>query len=113
MSDQQPWSKKLPQGYQDILKSIDHFFQQTYENIQDNPLFVMPIPVNIYEHNETFIIEAELPGVDKKQIDLDIYQQSIRIKVSQDERSEIIDGKACNSKKIMFKICRGCICYPA
>ncbi|MFC0560448.1 Hsp20/alpha crystallin family protein [Halalkalibacter alkalisediminis] len=91
MSDQQPWLNKLPKGYQDILKSIDNFFQQTYDNIQDNSLFLPPIPVHVFEDEKTFVIEAELPGVDKKQIALDIYRQAIRIQVSQDEQSEIID----------------------
>ncbi|WP_227936085.1 Hsp20/alpha crystallin family protein [Alkalihalobacillus deserti] len=91
MSDQQPWSKKLPKGYHGILKSIDNFFQQTYDNIQDNPLFLAPIPVNIFEDEKTFVIEAELPGVEKRQIALDIYRQAIRIQITQDERSEIID----------------------
>ncbi|GAE35752.1 Hsp20/alpha crystallin family protein [Halalkalibacter akibai] len=90
-SDQQPWSKKLPQGYQDILKSIDGFFQQTFQNIQENPLFLMPIPVNVYETKTGIIIEAELPGVEKRQIGLDIFQQSIRIQVTEEERTEIID----------------------
>jgi HSP20 family molecular chaperone IbpA len=93
MSDHQPWSKKIPQGYQDILKSIDSFFQHTYEQIQDNPLFHAPIPIHTFEENRAFIIEAELPGIDKKQIKLDIFQQSIRIQVSQDERSEYKDDK--------------------
>ncbi|ARK30816.1 Hsp20/alpha crystallin family protein [Halalkalibacter krulwichiae] len=93
MSDQQPWSKKLPQGYQDILKTIDSFFQQTYENIQDNPLFQTPIPVHVFEDKDNYIIEAELPGVEKRQISLDIYRQAIRIQVTEDERTEIIDEK--------------------
>ncbi|MFC0471829.1 Hsp20/alpha crystallin family protein [Halalkalibacter kiskunsagensis] len=91
MSDHQPWSKKIPQGYQDILKSIDSFFQQTYEQIQENPLFLPPIPVHVFEEQDALIIEAELPGIDKNQINLDILRQSIRIQVTQDERSEYKD----------------------
>ncbi|WP_332694646.1 Hsp20/alpha crystallin family protein [Halalkalibacter lacteus] len=93
MSDQQPWSKKIPQGYQDILKSIDSFFQHTYEQIQDNPLFLAPIPINVFQEHQSLIIEAELPGTDKKQIKLDILRQSICIQVTQDERSEYKDDK--------------------
>lgn len=91
MSDLKPWLDKLPKGYQDILKSIDSFFQQTYDNIQENPLFLTPIPVHVFEDERTLVIEAELPGVEKKQIALDIYRQAIRIQVTQEERSEIID----------------------
>ena len=91
MSDKESWSKKLPQRYHDALKSIDDFFTQTYEQIQTNPLFLPPIPIQIREEKDLWIAEAALPGIDKKQINLDIYRQSIRIQVKHTEQTEIID----------------------
>ncbi|KHF40471.1 Hsp20/alpha crystallin family protein [Halalkalibacter okhensis] len=100
MSNQQPWSKKLPQNYQDLLKTIDGFFQNTMQQINDNPLFLPPIPTSVYETKDSFIIEAELPGVSKKQINLDIYRQAVRIQVTQDERSEYIDDKSGITERV-------------
>ncbi|MCL7747405.1 Hsp20/alpha crystallin family protein [Halalkalibacter alkaliphilus] len=100
MSDQQPWSKKLPQNYQDILKTIDGFFQNTMQHINDNPLFLPPIPTTVFESNDSLIIEAELPGVSKSQINLDIYRQAVRIQVTQDERSEYIDDKSGITERV-------------
>ncbi|MDT8860589.1 Hsp20/alpha crystallin family protein [Alkalihalobacillus sp. MEB130] len=101
MSNQhQPWSKKLPENYQNILKTIDGFFQNTMQQLNDNPLFLAPIPTNVFETNDSFIIEAELPGVSKKQIGLDIYRQTVRIQVTQDERSEYIDDESGITERV-------------
>ncbi len=99
MTEQNPWSKKLPQGYQDALKSIDDFFQHTYDQLQHHPMFLPPIPIRITEENDLWVAEAELPGIDKKQINLDIYRQSIRIQVTQGETTEIIDEQKKTTKR--------------
>lgn len=65
----------------DILHSIDAFFQDTVS-------FLRPprhIPVYQYETNSHYIIEAELPGVNKEQISLDIYHNFIKISVRSEE----------------------------
>lgn len=92
-SEKQPKPKKIPSGYRDILRSIDDFFQQTYQHLQDHPLFDPPIPVRVIEQSDLFIIEAELPGVDKKQIQLDIYRQSVRIRVNHSEHVQVNNEK--------------------
>ncbi|MBP3952926.1 Hsp20/alpha crystallin family protein [Bacillus suaedae] len=95
MSDdqQQPWSKKLPKGYQDILKSIDEFFQNTYTHLNEHPMFLAPIPVRVKEEKDIWKAEIELPGVKKSQIKLDIYRQTIRIQVIEDEQTIYTDEK--------------------
>lgn len=95
MSDdqQQPWSKKLPKGYQDILKSIDEFFQNTYTHLNEHPMFLAPIPVRVKEEKDIWKAEIELPGVKKSQIKLDIYRQTIRIQVIEDEQTIYTDAK--------------------
>lgn len=79
-------SKKIGHGYRDLLKSIDHFFHQTSS-------FVHPIPIRISEEKDVWVIEAELPGIEKEQLRLDIYQQAIRIQVNQSEQLEYKDDK--------------------
>ncbi|WP_062047212.1 Hsp20/alpha crystallin family protein [Bacillus sp. JCM 19034] len=94
MSDNQPWIKKLPQGYQDFLQSIDEFFQQSYQHIQDNPLFQPSFPVYISEDNEQWRADIELPGIKKNHIKLDIHNQSIRIQVINNEQTIINDEQS-------------------
>lgn len=88
VSEKESWSRKLPQGYQDILKSIDDFFQQTHDRLVDHPLFTPTIPIRFSRGTSELKIEAELPGVDRKQITIDVYNQGIHIKV---QENEIID----------------------
>ncbi len=88
MSDKQP---KF--GYNDVMRSIDEFFQQTYERIHSNPLFAEPIPIQVQDNRNEFIIEAMLPGIDKKQIRLDIYRHSIRIQILHEEVTEMNHDK--------------------
>ncbi|WP_078595402.1 Hsp20/alpha crystallin family protein [Evansella clarkii] len=68
----------------DLLQSIDSFFQDTVKHIKA-PRF---IPTYQYETKKEYIIEAELPGVQKDQIGLDIYQNYIKISVQSEEITE-------------------------
>lgn len=70
----------------DFLKSIDGFFQDAFRNFH----FVGGFPVQQYETKNLYIIEAQLPGVKKEQINLDIYHNHIKISV---QRSEVIEEK--------------------
>ncbi|MCT8140346.1 Hsp20/alpha crystallin family protein [Anaerobacillus sp. CMMVII] len=70
----------------DFLKSIDGFFKEAFRNFH----FVGGFPVHQYETNSHYIIEAQLPGVKKDQINLDIYSNHLKISV---HNSEIIEEK--------------------
>lgn len=89
--------KKRPRNIQpfqerpfgDILQSIDAFFQDTVNYLRPPRL----IPVYQYETNTYYIIEAELPGVNKEQISLDIYHNFIKITVQSEEILQETDDK--------------------
>ncbi len=87
MSDQ---PEQQGHGYRDLLRTIDQFFQQTHS-------LISPIPIRVIEKKDVWILEAELPGVEKEQIQLDIYRQSVRIQVSHKEQIEYKNEQ----KKIM------------
>lgn len=70
----------------DFLRSIDGFFRDSFRNFQ----FISSFPVHQYETKSHYIIEAQLPGVKKEQIHLDIYNNHIKISV---ENSEIFEEK--------------------
>lgn len=84
----------LPEGpIGDILNTLDSFFQDAFRQLQ-SPRF---IPTNQYETNNEYIIEAELPGVRKDQLSLDIYRNYIRISL---QAEEILEQKDDNAKII-------------
>lgn len=74
----QPFHEK---SFGDLLQFIDSFFQDTLHQLKA-PRF---IPINQYETNSEYVIEAELPGVNKEQITLDIYQNYIKISLQSEE----------------------------
>ncbi|MCD8510321.1 MAG: Hsp20/alpha crystallin family protein [Bacillus sp. (in: Bacteria)] len=71
------------------MQFIDSFFQDTLHQLKA-PRF---IPINQYETNGEYVIEAELPGVNKEQITLDIYENYIKISVESEEILEEKDDK--------------------
>ncbi len=68
----------------DVLRSIDSFFQDAFRNFQ----FGGGFPIHQYETKNHYIIEAELPGVKKEQINLDVYNNFIKISI---KNSEVIE----------------------
>ncbi|UCZ51903.1 Hsp20/alpha crystallin family protein [Bacillus shivajii] len=79
----------------DILQSIDSFFNQTVRH------FHIPraIPVYQYETKKDYIIEAELPGIKKDQLTLDIYHNFIKISVSFEDYEEVKNSKTKSFKQ--------------
>ncbi|MCA1058374.1 Hsp20/alpha crystallin family protein [Rossellomorea aquimaris] len=61
-----------------MLQSIDEFFASS-----SNPFG--SFPVELSETDDHYVVSAELPGVTKEQIQLDVYPQSITISVTNKE----------------------------
>ncbi|MFV8829330.1 Hsp20/alpha crystallin family protein [Alkalihalobacterium sp. APHAB7] len=78
----------IKKSYNDFLKTIDSFFYDAFQNIHNNGMFHSQIPVQTYETDSAFVIEAQLPGVKKEQIILDVYQSHVKIGVKQEEFME-------------------------
>ncbi|WP_096435624.1 Hsp20/alpha crystallin family protein [Alteribacter populi] len=72
------------QPFGDILNTIDGFFQETVRQIS----LPRSIQVFEYETKREYIIEAELPGVKKNQLSIDIYHNYIQISVEDYEYNE-------------------------
>ncbi len=87
MKDKKP---NLPNShpYFHLLKSIDEFFFNAFKNFHNNGLFMPAFPVKTYETNTEYIIEAQLPGIKKERILLDIYKNYVRIAVKNEELLE-------------------------
>ncbi|MGG0187754.1 Hsp20/alpha crystallin family protein [Bacillus rhizoplanae] len=95
MSDEQKPSRPQFRSY---LKQIDDFFEQTplRDVIADmNHFFqkgnrLLTFPVDLFEVGEDLIIKAELPGVQKQQIQIEIQGEYLKISVKEDVLGEEI-----------------------
>ena len=81
MSDHKSDESKSSSGYQDVMRSIDDFFHQTYRRFQPPPLFSQSIAVRTSNEEDAFIIKAELPGIDKQLIRLEALPHALVIRV--------------------------------
>lgn len=67
-----------------ILQTIDDFFRQPFPH--------STFPVDVFETEKEYVVTAELPGVKKDQISLDVISNSLSISVDKsDITSEIND----------------------
>ncbi|BAB05991.1 Hsp20/alpha crystallin family protein [Halalkalibacterium halodurans] len=113
MSREESGKSKLPNVYQDFLRSIDDFFSKSFQHLHDNGMFAPSIPIRQYEKGEQFIIEAELPGVSKNQIQLDVFPQYVRIRIHEEEVLEMReDEKGIYSKSISSQARERVIPFP-
>jgi HSP20 family molecular chaperone IbpA len=62
------------------MDSIDDFFHRT---------FVPTIPIDLFETENELVIKAEIPGVKKEQIHLDIDGYILSLSIEQDEEQEV------------------------
>lgn len=91
MSDEKKQTPSRP-PFRSYLKQIDDFFEQTplRDVIADmNHFFqkgnrLLTFPVDLYESGDDLIITAELPGIDKEQIHIEIQGEYLKISVKED-----------------------------
>ncbi|MGF9965905.1 Hsp20/alpha crystallin family protein [Bacillus rhizoplanae] len=95
MSDEQKPSRPPFRSY---LKQIDDFFEQTplRDVIADmNHFFqkgnrLLTFPVDLFEVGEDLVVKAELPGVQKQQIQIEIQGEYLKIFVKEEVLGEDI-----------------------
>lgn len=85
--------KKNSNGY---LQKIDEYLEQSpfkgflheVDSFFNKHSIFHTFPVNLYETDTEVILEAELPGIDKDLIKIDIQESSIKIIVDSNESKE-------------------------
>lgn len=103
MSDEKKESSSHP-PVRNYLKQIDDFFEQTplRNVIADLNYFfqkgnrLVTFPVDLYEAGEELVIKAELPGVQKEQIRIEIQSEYLKIAVTEDVLEETKDATSHN-----------------
>ena len=74
-------------GFSDMYNMIDNFFNEPRTRSLENISF----KVDIKENDEEYIIEAEMPGYDKEDIEIKVKDDSICISASKDEEIDKSD----------------------
>ncbi|MFT8709838.1 MAG: Hsp20/alpha crystallin family protein [Sporolactobacillus sp.] len=75
MNDLEAFFQQNP--FQDVLKSIDDFFE-------NHGSLLKTFPVHLFETKQNWVVEAELPGVPREAIHIELLDSSLRIIVEND-----------------------------
>lgn len=94
-------SRPLVRNY---LKQIDDFFEQTplRNVIADlNHFFqkgnrLLTFPVDLYEVGEELVVTAELPGIQKEQIQIEIQSEYLKVSVKEEILEEVEEETSHN-----------------
>ncbi|HBM74971.1 MAG TPA: heat-shock protein [Clostridiaceae bacterium] len=76
------------------LNSKDEFFSPFLRNFFDDDFYPMfsgmnnSFRVDLKETDDNYLVEADLPGVDKNNIDIEFYNNQLTISAKRDERIE-------------------------
>ncbi len=85
--------KKPETFFNTINDEIEHVLHKSFDNMFPEYLFNietqgMTMPVDIQELDNEYKIKAELPGVKKEDIDLDVTKTSLKIHAQKNEEKE-------------------------
>lgn len=90
MSGLVPFNKRTPiaRHYRDFFEP-SKFFEDFFEDI---PSFFfdksVPMKVDIKDNEKEYVLEAELPGIDKKDINIELNDNRLTISVNKEEANE-------------------------
>lgn len=85
--------KKPDTFFSTINDEIEHVLHKSFDNMFPEYLFNvdtqwMTMPVDIQEFDNEYKIKAELPGIKKEDIDLDVTKSSLKIRAQKSEEKE-------------------------
>ncbi|MFT8321179.1 MAG: Hsp20/alpha crystallin family protein [Bacillus sp. (in: firmicutes)] len=92
-----PNKKDKSEPFGGMIKSMNSFFQekpvknflQSMDDFFNSPFPNMAFPLNVKDTDSAAIITAELPGINKEQISIDVYDHHLTIGVNyQDQFTE-------------------------
>ncbi|SHG94410.1 MULTISPECIES: Hsp20/alpha crystallin family protein [Virgibacillus] len=75
--DNKRWKRGERGPFQGIMEQMDAFFNESAKNF--NSLIKRPLAVRTRETEDNVIVEAELPGYRRDQIQLEIFGNQLRI----------------------------------
>ena len=83
-----PFNRKntslLSTGFEDFYNMLDDFFSDSRSSIRS--LYRDTFKINVQQNDTEYLIEAELPGVNKEEIDVDLNDGRLNISVKREEK---------------------------
>jgi len=79
-------------GFEDFYNMLDDFFSDGFMSSPNRNLLRDSFKIDIEEKDDEYLIEAEMPGIKKEEIDLNIDEDSLCISINRTEESNM-DGK--------------------
>ena len=92
-----------------VNNHLDRFFNEFFypagsraaqEDYRWNPA------ADVYENDEAYVIKAELPGLDKKHINVDVKENILTIKGERSDNNEVKDDKVYRRERFQGKFQR-------
>ena len=81
----------------------DSFFRLSGLNEETEPYNWKP-PVDVYEKDDVLVIKAELPGLDKKEIAIDLKDGLLTLKGERVHDTEVEEEKYYRKKRVLGKL---------
>ncbi|MFB6203766.1 MAG: Hsp20/alpha crystallin family protein [Candidatus Nanohaloarchaea archaeon] len=72
-------------SFEDLFDQMEEFFQQFQEMGRDITGLETGLPVDIQEEDGKYILSADMPGVNKEEIDIKADEDSVEITAESDE----------------------------
>ncbi|MBN2287057.1 MAG: Hsp20/alpha crystallin family protein [Tissierellales bacterium] len=76
-----------PRGFEDFYDVLDDFFNDSWLTGR-NPSYYGSFKVDVQDHENKYVVEAELPGVEKEEIDININDGRLSIAIKREENKE-------------------------
>jgi HSP20 family protein len=80
-----------PDGYETFTNVIEDFFNRTWHS--DQQLRCSTFKVDVRENGREYLIDAEVPGIARENIKLNVNEQTLCIAVKKQEESAANDGR--------------------
>ncbi|WP_417848071.1 Hsp20/alpha crystallin family protein [Thalassoglobus sp.] len=93
------WGSAL-EAFRDLEREVDRWVRGI-DIVFENPRFGRPFPsINLYEIGEEYLITAELPGTEAKDLDLSVANGLVTMKGTRDTLGEISEDRFRRSERL-------------
>lgn len=75
------WSLGMPPAFSSVQSEVDQLFDQFFPQLRNgNGAAAWSAPITLWEENNSFFVEVDLPGVKLEDVDLTLEDNNLRIK---------------------------------
>lgn len=98
-----PWIN----GLDNLHSEIDHWFDELARGVPGLESLRVGSPrVEVYETDENVLVNAELPGIESKDVDVRVFSQEVRLKAERRQEREWEEEKQYRSERYYGSISR-------